>query len=305
MKNYSKIIDNLHLIYFEYDPKTNTFLRDSNSNDEMVHGEVVRITYTLTNHKLSYYIAPDGSIVISLADGIIDKIKRYIAYKIQEYKVNKMNIYLLGDKEVKGAKNLPIFSIHFLSPKPNLKGYDGVIFTSKNGILGIDKLTKEWKNIPAYVIAPQSAKILKTLGGKLEFVSKARHGNPFALEIAKIAQGKKLLYISGKTVVSQIPQILNGKGIECDELIVYETLCTQFTEKPQLPKGSAIIFSSPSTIGCFLENNLWDESFFAIAIGKTTAEHFPPHITPILSESPSLDFCVRKAIEVLSTKNRN
>lgn len=223
------------------------------------------------------------------------------------------NIYVLGDKQVVGAKNLQIFTISFIEQNLLLNDYDGIIFTSKNAVLGINKCNDSWKNIPAYAIAQRTGDVVNEIGGNLKFVGTKKHGDDFAHELVELFQNsaknyeskkiKKLLYIRGKEVVSNLVSILktNSKDtIECHELVVYETICKDYENIEPLPKGSIIIFSAPSTIKCFLNNNLWDDSFKAIAIGKTTAKYFPPYIKPILSDDVSLEACVAKALEVLA-----
>ena len=113
-----------------------------------------------------------------------------------------------------------------------------------------------------------------------------------------LLKNKKVLYIRGSKVVSNLVETLNSNGAICDEAIVYETVCTKFKKKIKLPKNSVIIFSSPSTIECFLKNSQWDESYKAVSIGQTTEKYFPPYITPYVSETTSLDSCVKKAIEL-------
>lgn len=209
-----------------------------------------------------------------------------------------MNIYILSDKKVKWAKNLPVLEIAPIKQEVDFSNYDALIFTSKNAIHSLDSMDKTWKKKPAYVIAPETAKTLKLLGGNLKFVGKEKHGDKFALEIVNKFKHQKVLYIRASKIVSNIVNILNTNDIACDELIVYQTICKQFDEKIKLPKNSTIIFSSPSTIECFFKNISWDESFQAISIGKKTAQYFPKNITPIISDTTSLDSCVNKAIEL-------
>ena len=207
------------------------------------------------------------------------------------------NIYILSDKKVNGAKNLPVFKIKFIKQDINFNSYDTLIFTSKNALYSIDSFNGDWKNIPSYAIAPQTAKIIENLGGKLEFTGKTNHGNEFALELIELLKNKKVLYLRGANVVSKLSNILNNNNIKCDEKVIYESVCKKFEKETILPKNSTIIFSSPSTIKCFLDNLLWDESFKAIAIGKTTAKYFPSYITPVISDTTSLESCVAKAKE--------
>lgn len=151
----------------------------------------------------------------------------------------------------------------------------------------------------SYVIAPQTAKIVEELGGKLVFTGQNGHGDLFAQELIPHLINKKALYIRGKEVISNLGSILKSNDIFFDELIVYETACKKYKEPPFLPKDSIIIFSSPSTIKCFFNNFTWDESFQAICIGDTTAKYLPSHIKPIVANNRSLESCVEKALELI------
>ena len=95
--------------------------------------------------------------------------------------------------------------------------------------------------------------------------------------------------------MSELKDILEQNGILCDELVVYETRCSTYTKEEAPKKGAKIIFSSPSTIECFFENFAWDESYKAIAIGKTTAAHLPKYIKPFVAGATSLEECIKLA----------
>ncbi len=210
------------------------------------------------------------------------------------------DIYILSEKKIDGAINLPVFKINNKKLNIDISKYDGLIFTSKNALYSLESYDKKWKEISSYAIAPQTATIIKTLGGKLEFTGKTNHGDKFALELLELLKNKKVLYLRGAKVVSSLVDILNNNvdsDIQCDEVVVYESVCKEFDSNIKLPKNSIIIFSSPTTIECFLKNITWDKSFKAIAIGKTTAKYFPSYITPLISETTSLQSCVQKAQE--------
>lgn len=208
------------------------------------------------------------------------------------------NIYILSDKKVAHAINLPMFEIKYIHKKIDYSLYDALIFTSKNAILAISEMDREWKDKPAYVIATQTAKVLEDLGGQLSFVGQTGQGNSFALEIVESLQGKKVLYLGASEVVSDLVEILNQNSVFCDAAVIYETVCKKYDEKIELPKNSTIIFSSPSTIKCFFQNLQWDESYKAVAIGETTAKAFPSYIIPHIAEITSLESCVSKALEI-------
>ncbi len=300
MKKIYNILEPLNLIYYEYEPKMNLLILDKNWPANYTFSELIKITYALSKNHINFFIDENKSIVIADSDTLFKKIKRYFKSTVLNIRNSRMNIYILSDKKVKWAKNLPVFEIQPIKKDVDFSTYDALIFTSKNAIYALNTFDQTWKKKPAYVIAPETAKIVKHLGGNLKFVGKEKHGDQFALEIVKKFKHEKVLYIKASKIVSNIVDILNTNDIVCDELTVYETVCKQFDEKVKLPKNSTIIFSSPSTIECFLKNISWDESFKAVSIGNTTAQYFPKNITPVISDTTSLDSCVKKAIELNS-----
>ena len=300
MKNIEKILAPLDLLYYEYDKKADVLRLDNSWSKDHIFTELIRITYALSKHNIQFFIDEEKSIILGATDTISARIKRYIRSFFIRVRNSRMKLYILSHKKVKWAKNIPVFEIKPLNPKIDLSGYSALIFTSKNAITALDTIDKSWKNIPAYVIAPQTAKTVKDLGGKLEFVGKENHGNAFAIELLEKLENQKVLYVRGSKVVSGLINTLNTNGVICDDVIVYETVCKKFDHKVELPKGSTIIFSSPSTIECFFKNFTWDSSYKAVSIGKTTAEYFPENITPFLADTTSLESCVKKAIEINS-----
>lgn len=298
MKNLEKLIEPLNLIYYEYDKSSNSFILDRSYSNEHIFEELIKITYMLSKQNISFFVDENKSLVLNSRDSLISKIKRHIGAFVQNIKNSNLNIYILSDKKVKWAKNLPVFKIEPIKTDLDFSGYDALIFTSKNAVTSLNAYNQSWKNKPLFVIAPQTAKVASNLGGKIKFVGKAKHGDEFAQELLLPLKNKKVLYIRGSKIVSNLVETLNTNGIICDEAIVYETLCISRKKKIKLPKNSTIIFSSPSTIECFLNNAIWDESYKAISIGHTTKKYFPPYITPIISDTTSLDSCVRKAIEL-------
>lgn len=210
------------------------------------------------------------------------------------------DIVLLSDKKYEGTISLPIFDINFLPLEVDLNSYDALIFTSKNAIYSLENSNIKWKDKAAYVIAPKTADVIKNLNGNLEFISQSSHGNDFALELIPLLKNKKVLYIRGKRSVSNLTKILLDNNVLIDELISYETTCSKkLLSQPK--KNSIIIFTSPSTIECFFKNLIWDDSYTAIAIGKTTAQFLPKNINYNISSIQSIEACIELAKKI--TKN--
>jgi len=206
------------------------------------------------------------------------------------------NIYLLSNKTLPHTISLPMLEIEYLQSDICVNDYDAIVFTSKSAVQSINSFNTTWKEKDIYCIAPMTALEVEKLGVNVTFTGNSGHGNDFAKEILKNYKdnynGKKLLYLRGDKVVSDLVDIL-----KCDQKIIYKTICKQYDKKTLLPKNSIIIFSSPSTIQCFLEKFTWDSSFVAVSIGKTTAKYFPPYITPIVSKMTSLQSCVDIALK--------
>ncbi|MDR2080965.1 MAG: uroporphyrinogen-III synthase [Campylobacteraceae bacterium] len=203
-------------------------------------------------------------------------------------------IYLLNDAKYEGVKNIGVFAIKYLKPKFTPKNYDAVVFTSKNGVLGIDKIYKEWKKLPAYSIGKGTSQIIKELGGDLAHEAKVSYAEEFAAEISQKLAGKLVLFARAKIVSSDVGGILRGKGVHADEVVVYENRCKpcgQFNAS----KGAIFIFTSPSSVKCFLKCAVWREDFTAVAIGKKTAAAFDDDIKPFIAPEQSIDACVEFA----------
>lgn len=206
------------------------------------------------------------------------------------------NIYLLSKdtKEYENVKYLTIFDIINISFDIDFSKYDALIFTSKNAIYSLENNTS-WKDVPSYAIAPKTAQILKQYNSNLKYTGKSGHGDDFAKELIPIVKNKKLLYIRAKKVVSNLVNILNENNILCDELISYETSCKYYEQKEKPLINSIIIFTSPSTIKCFLNNFTWDDSYIAVCIGKTTSKYLPKEIKYYISEKTSIESCISLA----------
>ncbi len=298
MKKIKQLSDSLNLLYYEYDFNQNRFIVDKNSDYESRHKEFIKLTYYLSKHGITFFIDDESNIILEKKSTLSSYLFQYIKNKISHFKNSTKNIYILSDTYVEHAKNLPVIQTVPLKKDIDLKKYDAIIFTSKNGVKAIDTMNSDWKQIDSYTISNKTAKQVKELGGKVAFISNEGHGDEFANELIKLLQGKNVVFLGAKKVVTNLVKILNDNNIKCEHEIVYETQCINYEDKIDIPEKSIIIFSSPSTIKCFLNNVNWKDSFTAISIGKTTAKYFPNNIQPLISETPSLQGCVQKALNL-------
>lgn len=202
-------------------------------------------------------------------------------------------IYLLNEQKHQGIENLEVFQIEYIKSDVDLKKYDALIFTSKNGVKAINSFNQDWKNIPSYAIAQKTANTIIKLGGVVEFIGKSGHGNDFAYELKNVLKDKKVLYVKALKTVSNLPNILKENGIFLDEIIAYKTSCKK--SNIILEENSIFIFTSPSSVECFFKQYSWKNSYKAIVIGKTTAEFLPSNVIYEISSQTSVEECIKLA----------
>ncbi|MFW2554252.1 uroporphyrinogen-III synthase [Aliarcobacter butzleri] len=202
-------------------------------------------------------------------------------------------IYLLNEQKHEDVENLEVFQIEYIKSDIDLKKYDALVFTSKNGVKAINSFNQDWKNIPSYAIAQKTANTITKLGGVVEFIGNSGHGNDFAYELKNVLKDKKVLYVKALKTVSNLPNILKENGIFLDEIIAYKTSCKK--SNIILEENSIFIFTSPSSVECFFKQYSWKNSYKAIVIGKTTAEFLPSNINYEISSQTSVEECIKLA----------
>ena len=205
-------------------------------------------------------------------------------------------IYILSDTKISGAQNLNLLHIKYFPIDIQIDNYDAIIFTSKNSVKAINLSNISIDTKEVYSIGLGTTKALNNLGVEPIYTADSKTGNEFAILLSTKLQNKKTIFFRAKEVVSNIATTLKSNGIFIDEYITYETACAEGVTT-LLPKNSIIIFSSPSTVECFLKNFNWDDSFKAVAIGKVTLQAIPNNIEVIMSDEHTLEACVRKAKE--------
>lgn len=203
--------------------------------------------------------------------------------------------YLFSDKAYEGVENLPLFEILFYDNQLCLKGYDAIVFTSKNSVEALERVNAKWQTIDSYAIAEATAESIKSKNGKIVYTSYSSYGDDFAHNLIPLLSGKKVLFPRAKEVVSHLYEILLNAGVDIHEEIVYETTCKAYGKDKAPPQDSKLIFTSPSTVRCFFKNFEWDESYKAICIGEKTASFLPLHVKSVISQKQSIKDCIELA----------
>jgi len=214
-----------------------------------------------------------------------------------------MSIYLLSPTAKEGTVHLPMITFSLLDVRLEFSDCDMLIFSSSQAVKSAEALNPEWKKTPCLAIGTSTADTIESLGGNVIYTPKRFYAQTLAEDIVSKFKNKTILYLRPKIVSFDTKSFLEKAGILLKEKIIYETSCVTYHSEDKPPENAIIIFTSPSTIHCFLKNFEWDESYTAIVIGEATKKHLPKDARYAVAKKPLIDACIDKAKEIL-TPNR-
>lgn len=213
--------------------------------------------------------------------------------------------YLLSPSKHDGVENLPMIEFETTSTKIDLKNIDLLLFTSKQAVITIDSIDKEWHTIPSIAIGSETKNTILELGGNVAYEASKSYGDKLAQDIIENFSDKTILYLRPEIVSSNIAKILLDANINILEQIIYKTKCIKYDISLKPPKNSIIIATSPSTMNCFMQNFGWCKSYMVVAIGKTTAATLDNNINFVISNKPTINSCIKKANELEKIRQIN
>jgi len=209
--------------------------------------------------------------------------------------MSKRVIYLLSPTAREGTVSLPMITFSMTSKSIDFSKSDTLLFTSKQAVITANNIDEKWKSYPCIAIGPATKKQIESLGGNVIYFPKEFYGKSLSRDIASFFKDRKLLYLRPKEVSFDSKSFLEKEGIKLEEQVIYETSCLQYTLEDIPQKDAIIIFTSPSTIHCFLKNFDWDESYTAVVIGKATKVHLPKNANFVVADEPLISSCIEKA----------
>lgn len=212
-------------------------------------------------------------------------------------------IYLLSVLHREETVHLPMIEFSLAEKELDLDECDTLMFTSKQAVKSVEMLNPEWKKIPCLAIGSATAEQIESLGGKVFYQPKTFYGKTLGQDIITLFNDRKILYLRPKVVSFDAKTFLSKAGIDIQEKIIYETTCISYSKKDKPLKNAIIIFTSPSTIQCFLKNFDWEESYTAVVIGEATKAYLPKNARVEVADTPLIDACIIKAREILLTSN--
>ncbi|MDD4855644.1 MAG: uroporphyrinogen-III synthase [Sulfuricurvum sp.] len=204
-------------------------------------------------------------------------------------------IYLVSKTshhETVGVVHIPILSIHFLTPDIDFNLYEGIVVTSKQGVLALNHYAIKWEKLHIICVGQSTAQEVKKQGGI--HIEIAQGYGESIFDALRQYRGK-WLYLRPKMIASSWPARAREAGMILDEVIIYETTCNEAMEKLEIADDGVLIFTSPSSIECFLQKYSLRSTHDIVVIGKTTQNALPLGIKSTLSETTSVESCIEKA----------
>lgn len=210
----------------------------------------------------------------------------------------KRPIYLLSPKHKEATKSLPMIKFQTIANSIDFSTCDTLMFTSKQAVVTAEEIDVDWKKIPTIAIGTATKRQIEELGGRVIYYPKHFYGTTLAKDIKEQFSDKKILYLRPKKISFDSKTYLASSHIELQEQIIYQTTCIEYKADKRPPSHSIVIFTSPSTIECFLSNFAWDNSYTAVVIGESTKAHLPEGCDFVVSDVPLIDSCIDRAMKI-------
>lgn len=209
-------------------------------------------------------------------------------------------IYLVSKTsyhETAGVTHIPILSINFLTPDIDFDLYEGIIVTSKQGALALKHYAPKWERLRIICVGESTAQEVKKQGG-IHIECADGYGESI-FDVLRPYHGR-WLYLRPKMIASSWPSHVREAGMILDEVVIYETTCNEAMEKIEIADNGVLIFTSPSSIECFLQKYPFRSTHDIVVIGKTTQNALPLGIKSILSETTSIESCIEIGLKLAS-----
>lgn len=206
-------------------------------------------------------------------------------------------IYLISKTPCPGVIHIPVLRISFLAPAIDFSRYDGLVFTSKQGIEAMKNYPETWKRLRCVCVSEPTAQYAREAGAREVYAAQG-YGVQIPALLETLGHDAKWLYVRPREVASEWAETARFSGLSVEEAVVYETVCNPDAAGMKVAEDGVLIFTSPSTVRCFLEQYSFKTAHTAVAIGTTTLRAIPEGTEVYVSESPSVASAVKTACEI-------
>ena len=204
-------------------------------------------------------------------------------------------IYLFSISSHPNAVNINSLAIKFLKPSIDFSKYDHLIITSKQTSESLKQYeTQEYIEKKGLCVSVASAASFESLGGTILDIG-GGYGDNLVDKIKSYPKATKWLYLRAKVVASDFVEVCKTDGFDIEEAVVYESDCSQEILDVEVEDESILIFTSPSSLKCFLKTHEISNKSKVVVIGKTTAKAVPKNTEYVLSNDTTIDSCMEIA----------
>ncbi len=204
-------------------------------------------------------------------------------------------IYLFSISSHPNATSVNSLAITFLKPQIDFSKYDYLIITSKQTSESLKQYeTRDYIKKPALCVSVASAKSYERLGGTVLDIG-GGYGDNLVDKIKSYPKDIKWLYLRAKVVASDFVEVCKNDGFDINEAIVYESDCSQEILDIKVEDESILVFTSPSSLNCFLKTHEISKKSKVIVIGKTTAKAVPKNTEYVMSYETTIESCIEIA----------
>lgn len=203
-------------------------------------------------------------------------------------------IYLISKTPYEGVIHIPILSTLFFTPPIAFELYDGLIVTSKQTLKALESYPLIWKSLPIIAVSDKTAEVFEAAGSRV-IATADGYGEGIGSIIERRFKEMRWLYLRPKIVASDWAQDAVHKGCNIREEIVYETQCNTSIGTMEIASDGVLIFTSPSSIKCFLQYQNFVSTQSIVVIGTTTLSVLPKNIIGHISPETTVASAVETA----------
>lgn len=204
--------------------------------------------------------------------------------------------YLFSISSHPDATHINSLSISFFKPTVDFSKYDYLIITSKQSCEALKQYdNNEYISKKALCVSQQSAKSYEALGAKVLDVGEG-YGDNLAEIIKTYPKETKWLYLRAKLTASDFVNLTQKDGHSIDEIVLYKSECSEDILNIKVEDDATLIFTSPSSLNCFLKNATLKSTHKVIVIGKSTAKALPFGIKYDISQATTIESCMNLTI---------
>jgi len=207
------------------------------------------------------------------------------------------SIYLFSISKHSKTKNINSLDITFFKPKIDFFKYDYLIITSKQATKALKQYdSSNYLDKKALCISKASADSFKKLGGEVLEIGKG-YGDTLLDSIKKYPKSSRWLYLRAEVIASDFADIARADGYSIDDVIVYKSACSKEILNCNVESNATLIFTSPSSVKCFLNKHKILKTHRVIVIGRSSAKALPDGIEYEISPNTTIDSCVELALK--------